>query len=163
MTYVPKRDNKAKRLALLSVITGFVLMLLSVLMPYSVAFQVLAFVLVIAAVFLLQRYVLCEYRYIISDMDDGSADLIVCKKQGKNDVKVCHLSLLNVTDAAKYTGTPKKGSARYDYSQNLTDNKYVISAFDGDREIEVMLECDEAFARLISERSGGGGGNVFAM
>ncbi len=163
MTYIPKRGSKAKNLSLLLIITGFVLMLLSAVVPQGVAFQVLAFALVIAAVFLLQRYVLCEYRYIINDRDDGAADFLVYKKQGKNDVKVCHLSLLSVTGVTKYAGTHKKGAARYDYSQNLTDSKYVVSALDGDRKIEVMIECDEAFARLVSERSGGGGGTVFAM
>lgn len=164
MTYIPKRDNKAKNLSLLSMVTGFVLMLLSAVMPYSVVFQVLAFILVIAGVFLLQRYVLCEYRYIINDKDDGSADFIVYKKQGKNDVKVCHVSLFNVTEIYKFGERADKNAARYDYSQNITDRKYVVAAVDGERNIEVIIECDEAFAARIGERTGGGGGDVtFAM
>ncbi len=164
MTYIPKRDNKAKNLSLLSIITGFVLMLLSAVMPYSVVFQVLAFVLIIVGVFLLQRYVLCEYRYIIDDKDDGSADLIVYKNQGKNDVKMCHISLLNVTDICKFGEKAERGTARYAYNQNLTDNKYVIRTVDGERAIEVIIEPDEAFLSRLRERIGGGGGTTsFAM
>lgn len=164
MTYIPKRNNKAKNLSLLSIITGFALMILSSAIPYSVVFQVLAFLFIIVGVFLLQRYVLCEYRYIISDKDDGSSDLVVYKRQGKNDVKVCHLSLLNVTDIYKYGERSEKGTARFAYNQNLTDNKYVICVVDGERGIEVMIEPDEAFLARLRERIGGGGGDAaFAM
>ena len=167
MTYIPKRDNKAKNLSLLSIVTGFVLMVLSAVMPQGVVFQMLAFVLIIAGVFLLQRYVLCEYRYIIDDKDDGSSDLIVYKKQGKNDVKVCHISLLGVEDIKKgreKSERSEKSAARYAYNQNMTDDTVTLISVDGERRIEITIEPDEAFLTALYARIGGGSASGgFAM
>lgn len=164
MTYIPMPDGKAKKLAFLLIITGFLLMLFSSFLPYAAAFQAISFALIIAGVFLLQRYVLCEFRYIVDDRDDGSADLLVYRKQGRNDVKVCHVSLLNVTDIYKYGEKKDTKAARYAYNRNMTDDKYIVCVLDGERATEIILEPSDAFLAFVRERVGGGGGDKsFAM
>lgn len=164
MTYIPKPDGTAKKLAFLFILTGFVLMLFSSVLPYAAVFQAISFALIIAGVFLLQRYVLCEFRYIVDDRDDGSADLLVYRKQGKNDVKVCHVSLLNVTDIYKFGEKKDTKAARYAYNRNMSDDKYVICVLDDERTTEIVLEVNDAFLTFIRERAGGGGGDKsFAM
>lgn len=173
MNYTPQKNKKAHRLSLLFVITGFVLMALSSILPYRALFQLISVVLIIAGVQLLVRFVLSDYRYIIDDRDNGTSDLIVCKKQGKNDVKVCHVTLSCIEDVYKRVkggNNNDRGSQidrRYNYAQNLSADAYVVAFRDGEKRIEVILECDAAFVNAIRDRIGNADGDetskTFAM
>ena len=164
MTYIPKREKKAQNMALLCIITGFVLTALSAWLPYSVVFQLISLAAVAAGVFLLQRYVLCEYRYIIDDREDGFSDLIVYKKQGRNDIKVCHISLLNVEDIYRHGEKTVESDSRYAYNQNPDTECYVLLVSEGGKNLEIIIESDAVFLAALRERIGGGGGaDSFAM
>ena len=156
MIYAPKQDKTAKRQSLLLIITGFVLMIFSSFLPYRVIYQALALITVAGGIFILVRYVLSEFRYIIDDRDDGNADFIVYKKQGKNDVKVCHISLYNVEDIYRYGDKKAKSDNRYAYNQNITDEKYVLLTHEGEKIIEIIIEPDKYFLEQIKKRAGGG-------
>ncbi len=156
MIYAPKPDKKAKNLSLLFIITGFVLMLFASYIPYRAIFQAFAILIVSAGLFILVRYVLSEFRYIIDDRDDGNSDFIVYKKQGKNDVKVCHISLYNVEDIYRYGDKKVKSDNRYAYNQNMTDEKYVLLTKEGEKLIEIIIEPDKFFLQEIKKRAGVG-------
>ncbi len=156
MIYAPKPDKKAKNLSLLFIITGFILMLLASYLPYRAVFQALAILIVSAGIFILVRHVLSEFRYIIDDRDDGNADFIVYKKQGRNDVKVCHISLCNVEDIYRYGDKKVKSDNRYAYNQNMTDEKYVLLTREGEKVIEIIVEPGKIFLEEIKKRAGVG-------
>lgn len=155
MIYVPEKQKTARYAAFLSIIAGFVIMTISYGISYQMFFQVVALTLVIIGVFLLVRYVLSEFRYIIDDRDDGTCDFLVFKKQGKNDVKVCHISLSSVEDVYRFGAKKVKSDTRFGYNQNITDDKYVLLVEDGSKRTEVIIEPDEIFLREIKKRIGG--------
>ncbi len=164
MTYTPKKTPTARRLAFLFILTGFVLMALSSFLPYKAVFQLIAIALLVAGLQVLVRYVLSDYRYIIDDRDNGTSDLLVFKKQGKKDVKLCHVSIFCIESIDK---SAKKNIAdkKYNYVQNPLAETYSVVFLDGDKRCEVILECGAEFAAAVNCRMGGEniGGTTFAM
>lgn len=160
MTYIPTKDKKAQYFSLLLIISGFAVMLVASFLPYRAVFQALSLVIVAGGIFLLVRYVLSDFRYIIDDREDGSADFIVFKKQGRNDIKVCHISLFNVEDIYKFADKKVKSDNRYAYNQNFTDERYVLLTREGEKLIEIIIEPNEKFLEEIKNRVGcGASGN----
>lgn len=165
MTYIPKKTPTARRLSFLFLITGFFLMAMSSFLLSPAIFQLIAVLLLVAGLQILVRYMLSDYRYIIDDRDDGASDLIVCKRQGKKDVKLCHVSIFCI-EAVKPRQSGEKADRRYNYVQNPDAKAYSVLFSDGDRRCEVIIECDGSFADAITARMGGtgsGGGTTFAM
>lgn len=158
MIYAPGKKKDAGNMSLLFLITGLALSLISAFLRMTSVIQICAFALIIAGIQLAVRYVLCDYRYIIDDHDDGTADLVVCKRQGKNDVKVCHVSLSCVTDVFKSGEPDIKGTVRYNYTQNLRAESYSVIYGDGEKRVCVMLECSAEFAEALKCRIGIGDG-----
>lgn len=156
MIYAPKQDKTARWQSLLFIITGFALMMFSSFVPYRAVYQVLALLTVVVGIFILVRYVLSEFRYIIDDRDDGNSDFIVYKKQGKNDVKVCHISLFNVEEIYRHGDKKVKSDNRYAYNQNITHEKYVLLTREGEKIIEIIIEPDKYFLEQIKKRAGSG-------
>ncbi len=158
MIYQPTKDKKAKRLSLLFILTGIVLTALSSILPYRGIFQLIAVALVIIGVQLLVRYVLTDFLYRIEDREDGTSDFVVFKKQGKNDVKVCHVSLSNTLEVYRRTDKKPPCDTRFNYAQNLTDALTVLYHKDGEKRIEILIEPNEAFLNALMERVGNGEG-----
>lgn len=165
MKYIPQKNKKAQHMAFALIIGGFILVMIAVYIPFSWAWQLIAAALIAAGVQLAVRYVLCEYRYIIEDLDDGSADLIVYKKQGRNDVKVCHVTLSCIELISKTDALAEKPRSRCVYVQNVAADTYTLVYTDEDERVGIVLECDEAFINAVNDRAfkGDGSGTKFAM
>ena len=153
MIYTPKKSKKSQYLSVLFIVSGFAAMALSAILPSPGVVQSVSMVLIIAGIQMLVRFSLTDYRYIIDDKDDGSADLIVCKRQGKKDVKVCHVSLSCVTDICKRSEKHQKADARYNYMQNPAGEEISLTFLDGERTCEIIIECDEDFVSAIKSRT----------
>jgi hypothetical protein len=157
-------QGRAKHLSLLFTITGFVLAMISEIFPYKSIFQLVALGLIVVGVQLLVRYVLTDFRYIIDDKDDGTADLIIFKRQGKREAKVCHVGMANVTDIFKKGEKKLPSDNRFNYCRNLTDEAWVILMRDGEKTTELYIEPDAAFLGALRERAGiGESGMGFVM
>ena len=164
MTYIPQMQGRAKHLSLLFTLTGFVLAMISEIFPYKSIFQLVALGLIVVGVQLLVRYVLTDFRYIIDDRDDGTADLIIFKRQGKREAKVCHVGMANVTDIYKKGEKKLPSDNRFNYCRNLTDEAWVILMRDGGKTTEMLIEPDAAFLSALRERAGiGESGMGFVM
>ena len=163
MICVPKKEKKAQRLSFITILGGILLMGVSSVLGYKVVFQLIAAALVVTGIQLLVRFVLSDFRYIIDDRDDGSAELIVYKKQGRRDELVCRISLSSVTEFYE-RGTKKQDvNMRYNYTQNLFANGYSLIFADGDKNTEIIIEPDASFINAINARIGVGEGDFGFM
>lgn len=159
MSFIPKKNGKAAYLSLLFIITGIVLFALSGILSYAWLFQLAAVALFVAGIQILVRFVLSDFKYVIDDLDDGSSDFIVYKTQGKNKIKVCHISLSFAEEI--YSGKCKSDAdRRYNYVQNTGTETVSIIFHDGDKKIEIIIESDNAFTDAIKARMGSGDGNT---
>ena len=164
MTYIPQMQGRAKHLSLLFTLTGFVLAMISEIFPYKSIFQLIALGLIVVGVQLLVRYVLTDFRYILDDKDDGTSDLIIYKRQGKREAKVCHVNMANVIDIFKKGEKQVPSNNRFNYCRNLTDEAWVILLRDGEKTTEVLIEPDAAFLGALQARAGTGeAGQAFTM
>ncbi len=163
MVCIPKKEKKAQWLSFSCILSGILLMGISSVIEYRVIFQLIAVILVVAGIQLLVRFVLSDYRYIIDDRDDGTAELFVYQKQGKRDVLVCRISLSSVVEM--FTRGTKKAEvkARYNYTQNLGAVGHSLVFDDGDKCVEVIIEPDAEFINAINARIGVGEGDFGFM
>ncbi len=163
MSFIPKKNGKAAYLSLMFIITGVVLFAISGMLTYAWLFQLTAVALSVAGIQFLVRFVLSDFKYVIDDLDDGSSDFIVYKTQGKNKIKVCHISLSSA-EAIYSEKTKQRADRRYNYVQNTCADTTRIIFLDGDSRIEIIIEVDAAFTDAIKARMGSGDGNTaFAM
>ena len=164
MTYIPKPQKKAQNLSLLFILTGFVLAMISEIFPYKFIFQLVAVALIGAGIQLLTRFVLTDFRYIIDDKDDGTADLIIYKRQGRREAKVCHVGMANVIEIFKKGEKNVPSNRRFNYCRNLTEDAWVVHLRDGEKTTEVWIEPDAAFLQAMQARAGiGDAGDSFVM
>lgn len=160
MTCIPKQNKNAKRSSFALLIGALIVWMISSLeIPGRSIIQLAAVVLAVVGLQLLVRYVLSEYRYVLEDDDDGSADFIIYKKQGSRDAKVCHVSLSNtiavfrLSDKPEYQSEYGRTSNRFNYCQNMEKSDVCVLIFrDGEKLIEVRFEPDEAFVAALGQR-----------
>ncbi len=168
MRYVKEKNNKARNISAVLIVLSLAVFLLSNFAAYPALFQLLSLLTAVVGIQILVRYVLCRHVYIIDDRENGTSDLIVIKKQGRREEKVCHLSLSCVTHV--FLGDNKKtGDIKihrsYNYAENIFPSIITLLYMDGDKTIAVKLEADEHFLDAIKQRMGGDadGGISFAM
>ncbi len=164
MTYIPKKENKARRVSFWCIISGIIVMGFSSLVPYRALLQLAAMVLVIIGIQLLVRFVLSDYRYIINDCDNGTAELLIYKKQGSRDTLVCRISLSAVIENFERENKKPQADKCYNYTQNLGAKAYSLIFLDGEKRVEIIIEPDTAFVNAINARIGVGEGDfTFVM
>ncbi len=167
MRYIKEKNNKAKSISAALITLSLAVFVLSSLARYPALFQLISLFLAVVGIQMLVRYVLCEYVYIIDDKENGISDLVVIKRQGRREEKVCHLSLCCVTDVFFGDNSPKnvKIHRSYNYAVNLFPNTITLMYADGDKTVAVKLEADEKFSEAIKQRMGGSsdGEIAFAM
>ncbi len=154
MIYIPKKNKKANGISLIFIAIGFVLVGISGRLPFSAFFSFFALACIVLGIQFAVRFVLPDYRYILDDRDNGTSDFMVCRRQGKSDVKLCHVSLTLAELVAPYE-KGCKGDKIYNYCQNLGGEAYTLKYNDGEKSVSVIIECNAAFAREINARIGG--------
>ncbi|MCI8388302.1 MAG: hypothetical protein HFE63_07565 [Clostridiales bacterium] len=160
MTYKPQQNNRSKNTAFVLLIGAVVVWAISSFVSVGGAFiQLAAIVIAVVGIQIFVRYSLSEFRYILEDDDDGDTSLLIYKRQGAREMKVCHVSLGKTVAVFKLNSMPdfqkKYGttSNRFNYCQNMgKDNMYVLIFRDGEKLIEVRFEPDEAFAAEMQKR-----------
>jgi len=164
MTYIPKKDKKASNLSLALILAGIVIAAVSQFFPYRSLIQLAAIVPIVIGIQLLVRFSLSDLRYIIDDREDGNSDLIIYKKQGKREAKVCHISISNLIEAFPRGMKKVDSNNRFNYCQNMTDRIWVLWFRDGEKSLEVLLQPDEAFLEALKSRAADGEDHIsFAM
>ena len=168
MTFEPKAKKSGRVLAFLLILGGLLIFLItSFPIPYRGVAQMLAIALIVAGLFVTVRYVLCEFRYLLDEREEGGTDLIIWKIQGQKQIKVCHISLARaeacflLTDKPDFEKKYGRTNRRFNHCRNLGKaGQYVLLYRDGDELIEIRIECDAAFANEINHRLGKGDGGI---
>lgn len=164
MTYIPRKNKKAQNISLALILVGVTVFALSGYVMYAAILQVVGVAAIVTGLQMLVRYVLTDHVYIIDDREDGCSDFVVIKRQGKREIKVCHISVFAIEDVCKRSERTVKSAKRYNYVQNLGAKPYAIMFRDGETLNEVLIEADDSFVSVMRERMGGdGSGTVFAM
>ena len=178
MTYKPTPSKKQRVLSALFVVFSVVVWTLGSLsyngqeLPYRGLIQLAAIMMMVCGLQVMVRYALSEFRYILEDKENGDTDLLIYKRQGERDTKVCHVSLYNVItlfkygEIADYQSRYGKVDNRFNYCQNMgKENMYLILYRDDDKLIEIRFEPDKEFADEIKRRLPlqRGGDQDFAM
>ncbi len=157
--FKPQRtNNKAQKLIILFFIGAAALFLLTVPLkgfPFIWVVQLLAILLLVAAVFLVTRYISKIYEYSI----DESGDLTVTEVSsgGKRRIAVCRISLSGI-ESARLVDSSDDGvrairKARkkiYDYRPDIAPEKSIIAvAREGGEEYIILFAYDEEFLNIL--------------
>ncbi|MBQ8849020.1 MAG: hypothetical protein IJ011_01650 [Clostridia bacterium] len=158
-----KTNNKAQRIIFLFFAGAAALLFVTVPlkgMPFIWVIQLLAILLLVAAVFLVTRYVTKGYVYTVADADgNGAPDLTVTEVSagGKKQLTVCRVSLSSIEKAIAIganDGTLKdlrKEKKRiFDYRPDIEPEKSILAfSNEGGEEIVLLLAFDEGLLRTL--------------
>ena len=157
MKYTPPRNDMKIRAIYCFL---FMLAVIGLLIPHNglitTAIQIVAFMLLTAAVFIFIKYEVYTYTYIIMERN-GTLDFYVNKVTGKRGSYVCYFPL---TDAVYFEKLEKgyntslrktyENIGFYKYNKNIfTGEKYIIIFENGSRYDAVIFEPGNELASAI--------------
>jgi hypothetical protein len=160
--FKPQRTNdRAQKLVLLFFIGAAALLLVTVPlkgMPFLWIIQLFAVILIVAAVFLVTRYITRSYIYSI-DVIDGRTDLTVTEVSsgGKRQIAVCRIGLAGIESVREIDGRDgelaelRKARKRiFDYRPDLLPEKsLLVSAEECGEKLLILLAYDEALLKIL--------------
>ena len=125
---------------------------------YVFALQALGLCVFAAAIYIAVRYRLTQFFYTLSK--DGEEEIFsVFRDRGRNKAAQCALSLSYLRSVKRYADRESMKSALagrdvYYYTQSMSPESFVLLEFEstGERDLAVILECDEAFERTLAQR-----------
>lgn len=134
--------------------------------PFPAMWQLLAVVLIAAAVYILCRYRLTVFRLAISSRDDaaedvrlltpGEIDFTVERMRGKNPQLLCRLALSELREVRRITDGDCGGAAKemslYRYNVNMSPESGALAVFEsaGER-ISIFAEMPEEMILLFEK------------
>lgn len=160
MDYTPKPNEKITNV--LTVVTfslGIIAFALAnVAGKFHGILQLVGFVLLGCALFLILRYRMTSYRYLISD-EDGDAVFTVYKNQGRRSVAECRMSLSYLESAVLYRDKgelirARRGMKNYAYVASMEPEMLCLLVFTtlgSDIKTSVTFEPDMKFYSALSE------------
>lgn len=164
----PQRtNNKAQKLIILLFAGAAVLFLLTVPLdglPFLWVIQLLALIMLVAAIFLVTRYVTKTYEYAVTSAE-GDADLTVTEisSGGKRRITVCRISLSGIVSVRcvdssdeRFRAQRRSGGKIYDYRPDLSPERSVlIEAKEGGEELRILLAYGEDFFDILERNING--------
>ena len=131
------QNKKAKIIMTLFFVFGVALLFLAPSIKGKSLIQLAAFLAIGVAVYIATAFVLKEYTINVFMPEDGlSPDLAIFEFHGKREIKVCHISLNEVTKMTVLT--PENAKAEAENRKNLKKYKY-NTFFDCDKFIELIV------------------------
>ena len=161
----PQRtNNKAQNLIILFFIGAAALFLLSIPLDgfgFVWVVQLLAILLLVAAIFLVTRYVMKSFEYAVEPAN-GGADLTVTEVSsgGRRRITVCRISLSGIGSIRVIEGADggakalrKAGKKIFDYRPELSPERYLlVEAKEGGEEFVLLLAYGEEFLSILERR-----------
>ena len=125
--------------------------------PYRHLLEFLLAVFAAVAVTVAGRYLLKDYRYILTENGDG-VDLVVTETQGKRRRTVCRVSLTDIREIADECKDNRRSlnercrtMKRYDYCIDLSaERAFRIFLTEREEEISIRLSVDEGLKAHLS-------------
>lgn len=160
--FKPQRtNNKAQKLIMLFFMGAAALFLVTLPLegvPFLWVIQLLAILLLVAAVFLVTRYVTKTYEYAV-EPTDGGADLTVTEVSsgGRRRITVCRISLSGIESARVVEGKDEELSAIrkarrkiFDYRLDIAPEKSILAvANESGEEYILLFAYDEEFLSIL--------------
>ena len=158
----PQRtNNRAQKLIMLLFLGAAALFVLTIPLeglPFLWAIQLVAIVSLVAAIFLVTRYMTKAYEYAVSE-EDGGADLTVVEvsSRGRRRITVCRVSCSGITGVKLVEGKDeslramrKTGRKIYDYRPDISPDRYLmVETSEGGEELCLLFAYDEQFLRIL--------------
>ena len=123
-------------------------------LPYPAVAQTFAIIMVCASIYIATSYILKEYSVEVCLPDNAGTDIsvkpdfIVYEQKGRRVIKVCHISLSDVTTMQKYTHINKKevnrsqkGMFIYKYNSSFLQSEFISITTKDD--FVVLITYDE--------------------
>lgn len=154
MIFIPKQDPKQSSSLLIALLLLAIALYsvpsVTTILPAGV-WQLSSVLVLTVLVFILARYRLTSYKYVIED------DLAVVKLQGAKEQRLCLLSMAHAKKLlTKEEADAFKGKCKvFNYAQNPKPNKLCRIYFDDTSEqLIVILEADEALEQYLKSKIG---------
>lgn len=158
MNYTPKRNNGTIRALYLGLLA---LGLISIVISGSggsrrIAFISISMISLVAGVYLMMRYELTTYTYILSAKDDDF-DFFVNKASGKRGSYVCYYLISDVASFVPYEKDTKNqliekyhNISFYTYTNNAQCKKNVLVFQNAGHYDAIIMESDEAYDEYLT-------------
>lgn len=150
MNYSPKQELKnIYFMSLCFMIPGAIFFMMAAASSYAVVMQAVGLLLCSFGIFIMYRYALTSFHYIIED-----GELTVHKITGKRINAVARVALSECETLVKIEKDTLKGrkyrGGKYTYTVNpAPKSKYLLAFRDGEDETALILECETEFAAAI--------------
>ena len=129
-------------------------------LPFPVLFQLVAVFLLVAAVFIITRYVMRRYTCRLEVNQKGSVDFVIVEHYGRRDTVVCRVYAAQIRSAVRRTketwkqsAGQRKGKQVFHYTACFSDPDRVIAEVfpeeDGENSFFVEFAADETFLKLL--------------
>ncbi len=160
MIYIPKKTpRKALIVTISSLVAALVLYVIGEIVgKYKMLFGLPALVLISVGLMILSRYLLCDHKYVITDIESRGEEtgFSIIKISGKREVPLAHFDVISIYALERHMSTKKfeaehgKVDKIYNYCSNLRpiDNCLLAIEFNG-KKILFIIEADDSFFNEI--------------
>ncbi len=157
--YPKKQPKKATFFTIASIVIAAIMYALGDIgIGPRAMFQLTSLILFAVGIMLMSRYLLTDYKYVISE-EGETRYLIIIKISGKRQVEMAKFDIKEVYALGRYKKVRDfeaengKVSSVYNYTTNLMPaNEYHVAVTFNGKKILLRLEGDEEFFNLISNR-----------
>ena len=160
MEYTPKGDTKRSDVFIVGLFVLGVAFFAAAKLTgnYVFVLQAMGLLALGAAVYLAVRYRLTGFVYVISE-DEGEELFTVFRDRGRQKVAQCRLSFSCLRSVRRFADREEmkkelSGRDTYYYTQSMAPPSFVLLVFEttAERDLAVVLECDENFERALKSR-----------
>lgn len=162
--YSPKLSKKRELFCLFILLLSASILIAFSMLPQVIfpsLLQLLAVCLLVGAVLVIGKYLMCRYAYRVDRREGGSdadpLDFTVIEYYGSRVRVVCRVSLADIEEIVAITpenrrelGRMTRGKSCYRYTAALqAENPYLLKAHDADRVFWVEILADERLLQAL--------------
>lgn len=163
MTYYPikKTRNAAIFTLVCFVLTAGLYTIGQLGFGYRMLFQLAALIALSAGIMMVSRYVLTDYKYVISDIDsrDGSMSFGIVRVTGKREVEMGHFDMTSIYACGRERslGEFERKHGKVDKVYNYTSSyrsgeQYRLAIEFNGKKIMFLIDASQAFEAEIEKR-----------
>lgn len=152
-------NSKARAIFIVLIVSAFLFVMLSTLASsYKGIISGLGVILLSLGIVVYNKYILPIYYYDIT-FDHNSVPVFVVRQlSGKRQITLARISLCEITEIEKEDGKARrshktpKDTMKYSYMPTFSpDTSYRLTVNGNSEKAEILIECSEEFASLVSE------------
>ncbi len=157
LSYVAKATNNVARQVLIGLVgSAAIFVVASYITPkLSGLVWMVAFIFIVASIYVYTRYVGSTYLYEIADV--GTPSFVISLTVGKTSRTMARIDIDSITEVRRLTGKEyrkykcEKGVVKYSYFPTMMPTAlYLISMRSPYENADIFIEADESFAKTLS-------------